>query len=105
MSIYEPNIKFSDCWSSVGNITFYHRNGKCYWRTKPAPVFPGTMLQIEHQSVHLRALESWRFLTQEEQLQWSVYAKDVTAHRPPFLQENHISGYNFFLYRLKKIYA
>ncbi|MDP3451801.1 MAG: hypothetical protein Q8R90_02495 [Bacteroidales bacterium] len=97
MPIYDPNIKFSDCWSSVGNITFYHRNGKCYWRSKPTPVFPGTMRQMEHQSVHLRALASWRTLTQEEQLQWSVYAKDVVARRPPFLNENHISGYNLFV--------
>lgn len=97
MPIYEPNIKFSDCWSSVGNITFYHRNGKCYWRTKPAPAFPGTIQQLEHQAVHLRAIASWRSLSHEEQLQWSVYANDVTAHRPPFLQENHISGYNLFV--------
>lgn len=97
MPLYQPNIKFSDCWSSVGNITFYHRNGKCYWRSKPTPVFPGTMMQMEHQSVHLRALASWRSLTQEEQLQWSIYAKDVVAHRPPFLNENHISGYNLFV--------
>ncbi|MCK9629224.1 MAG: hypothetical protein M0R37_11630 [Bacteroidales bacterium] len=97
MPIYEPNIKFSDCWSSVGNITFYHRNGKCYWRSKPVPVFPGTMGQMEHLAVHLRALESWRSLSQEVQMQWSVYAKEVAAHRPPFLNENHISGYNLFV--------
>lgn len=97
MPLYQPNIKFSDCWSSVGNITFYHRNGKCYWRTKPAPVFPGTMGQLEHQAVHLRALASWRLLTHQAQWQWSVYAKEVTAHRPPFLKENHISGYNLFV--------
>lgn len=97
MPLYQPNIKFSDCWSSVGNITFYHRNGKCYWRTKPAPVFPGTMGQLEHQAVHLRALASWRLLPHQAQMQWSVYAKEVTAHRPPFLKENHISGYNLFV--------
>ncbi len=97
MPIYRPDIKFSDCWSSVGNITLYHRYGKCYWRTKPSPEFPGTMQQMEHQAVHLRALASWRSLTHEQQLQWSCYAKDVAAHRPPFLNENHISGYNLFV--------
>jgi len=59
MPIYPPNIRFSDCWSSVGGITFYHRNGKCYWRSKPAPVFPGTLGQLDHQSVHLRALAAF----------------------------------------------
>ena len=97
MPLYQHNIKFSDCWSSVGNITFYHRNKKCYWRSKPAPVFPGTMGQMDHQAVHLRALASWRLLSHQLQMQWSMYAKEVTAHRPPFLRENHISGYNLFV--------
>lgn len=60
-------------------------------------VFPGTMMQMEHQSVHLRALACWRSLSQDEQLQWSVYAKNVVARRPPFLKDNHISGYNLFV--------
>ena len=97
MPLYHPNIRFSDCWSSVGNITFYHRNGKCYWRTKPTPTFPGTLWQQEHQAVHFRALEAWRSLEHQVQKQWSAYARDVTAHRPPFLKENHISGYNLFV--------
>ena len=97
MPVYQPNIKFSDCWSSVGNITFYHRNGKCCFRSKPAPVFPGTMGQQEHRAVHLRALEAWRLLDHQEQRQWSAYARQVPAHRPPFLKENHISGYNLFV--------
>lgn len=97
MPLYHPNIKFSDCWSSVGDITFYHRHKKCYWRRKPAPLFPGTMRQMDHQAVHLRALASWRSLPHLVQLQWSDFAKGVTAHRPPFLNENHISGYNLFV--------
>ncbi|MDD3945788.1 MAG: hypothetical protein PHS38_13925, partial [Bacteroidales bacterium] len=97
MPIYPPNIRFSDCWSSVGGITFYHRNGKCYWRSKPAPVFPGTLGQLDHQSVHLRALAAWRTLDHQVQLQWAGYAGEVAAHRPPFLHENHISGYNLFV--------
>lgn len=97
MPVYQPNINFSDCWSSVGNITFYHRYGKCFFRSRPAPVFPGTLWQQEHQSVHLRALEAWRSLDHQVQRQWSAYARGVTAHRPPFLKENHISGYNLFV--------
>jgi hypothetical protein len=97
MPVYHPNIRFSDCWSSVGGITFYHRNGKCYWRSKPAPVFPGTLEQLDHQSVHLRALAAWRTLDHQEQLQWAGCAGEVAAHRPPFLHENHISGYNLFV--------
>lgn len=60
-------------------------------------MFPGTTSQLGQQAVHARALTSWRSLTHEEQLQWSVYAKDVVSHRPPFLNENHISGYNLFV--------
>ena len=97
MPVYHPNIRFSDCWSSVGGITFYHRNGKCYWRSKPAPVFPGTLEQLDHQSVHLRALAAWRTLDHQVQLQRAGYAGEVAAHRPPFLHENHISGYNLFV--------
>jgi hypothetical protein len=97
MPVYQPNINFSDCWSSVGNITFYHRNGKCFFRSRPAPVFPGTMGQLEHRAVHLRALAAWRSLDHQVQRQWSAYARNVTAHRPPFLKENHISGYNLFV--------
>ena len=97
MPQFVPNMNISDCWSSVGNITFYHRNGKCYWRFKQYSVFTGTTLQLEHQQVHLRALAAWRTLHQQIQRQWSEYAKTVTAHRPPFLHENHISGHNLFV--------
>jgi len=97
MPVYQPNINFSDCWSSVGNITFYHRYGNCYWRAKPAPVYPGTLWQQEHQAVHFRALEAWRSLDHPVQRQWFAHARNVTAHRPPFLKENHISGYNLFV--------
>ncbi len=97
MPIYPPNIRFSDCWSSVGGITFYHRNGKCCWRTKPRPAFPGTLGQLGHQAVHFRALAAWRSLDHGVQVQWASYARGVTAHRPPFLKENHISGYNLFV--------
>jgi len=60
-------------------------------------VFPGTLWQQEHQTVHFRALEAWRSLDHPVQKQWSMHARNVTAHRPPFLKENHISGYNLFV--------
>ena len=34
MPRFYPNSQFSDCWSSVGNVTYYHRNGICYFRSK-----------------------------------------------------------------------
>lgn len=97
MPQFSPNINLSDCWSSVGNITFYHRDGKCYWRSKPYSQYRGTLSQQEHLQVHQRALSAWRTIPHSQQRKWSEYAKTVTAHRPPFLKENHISGHNLFV--------
>lgn len=97
MPRYKPNIKFSDCWSSIGRISFYHRDGKCYWRSKPSPIFPGTSGQLAQSSVHHRAIMAWKSISSREQHQWRRMAQNVPAHRPPFLKENHISGYNLFV--------
>ncbi len=97
MPVFHPNIQFSDCWSSIGEITFYHRYGKCYWRKKASPEFPGTQKQMAHQAVHQRALAAWRSLDHQIQERWRFYARGVPARRPPFLNENHISGYNLFV--------
>lgn len=97
MPRFIPNMPISDCWSSVGNITFYHRDGKCYLKSKPHSEFSGTIGQMEHQRVHLRALAGWRTLSHQTQLQWNGYSKTVRAHKPPFLNENHISGHNLFV--------
>ena len=97
MPLYTPNIRFSDCWSSVGDVTFYHRNGVCYWKKKACPVFPGTLLQMEAQSVHLRALQAWRKLDPVTQEQWNMLALTVQSHRPPFKKDHHITGHNLFV--------
>lgn len=97
MSKYSPNTRFSDCYGSAGEVTFYHRNGECFWRKRACPVFPGTMLQMEHQIVHLRALEAWRKLPHDVQLQWNSYARDVVSHKPPFDGSSRMSGHNLFV--------
>lgn len=97
MPKYLPNTRFSDCWGSAGEVTFYHRNGVCFWRKRACPVFPGTLLQMEHQSVHLRALDAWRKVPHDVQLQWNEYAKDVVSHRPPFDGSSRVTGHNLFV--------
>ena len=97
MPKYMPNSRFSDCWSSVGEVTFFHRGGVCFWKKRAHPAFPGTMAQLEHQSIHLRALEAWRGLASEVQEQWNALAVPVHSHRPPFRKDHHISGYNLFV--------
>ena len=97
MPLYKPNTRFSDCWASVGEVTFFHRNGVCYWRDRAHPEFPGTMLQMDQQAVHLRALQSWRGLDSVVQEQWNSLALTVYSHRPPFRKDHHISGYNLFV--------
>lgn len=51
MPKYIPNTQFSDCWSSVGNVTFYHRNGICYFRSKAYSDFAGTADQLENEHI------------------------------------------------------
>ncbi len=81
----------------MGDVTFFHRNGKCFWRKKPVHPYPGTPAQLRHLSLHQRALASWRSLGSADQEVWREYARCVPAHRPPFLNDNHISGYNLFV--------
>lgn len=97
MPRYLPNITISDCWSSVGQVSFYHRDGQCFWRKKASPLFPGTLSQMRVQDVHSRALQSWRLLEPEEQEQWNEYAKSVPSSRPPYSSDTHISGHNLFV--------
>ena len=97
MPKYRPNIRFSDCWSSVGDVTFYHRNGVCYWKKRAHPEFPGTLAQMEAQSVHLRALQAWRMLDPVVQEQWNMLSLTVCSHRPPFRMDHHITGHNLFV--------
>ena len=97
MPKYIPNSRFTDCYASVGNITFYHRDGECFFRTKAKPMFPGTDGQQVQLSIHQRGLQEWRNLSHEEQLEWNALARSVRSKRPPFNTSTHISGYNLFM--------
>ncbi len=97
MPKFHPTPIIQDCWSSIGNITFYHRNGQCYWKRKARPVFRGTPAQLDQQQVHLRAISAWQHLDHSVQLQWNHYAKSVPSHRPPYDENHHISGFNLFV--------
>ncbi|MCQ2155236.1 MAG: hypothetical protein MJY55_05440 [Bacteroidales bacterium] len=97
MPKYPPNTRFSDCWSSAGEVTFYHRNGECFWKNKAHPVFAETPAQLDNADLHRRALNAWRSLDPEQQLVWNSYARSVQSHRPPFIADHHISGYNLFV--------
>ena len=92
-----PNTRFSDCWSSVGDVTFYHRNGRCFWRSKSKCRFKGTAEQMRTAEVHSRALAAWRELPHSVQLRWNEYAREVPSHRPPFDGRRHITGHNLFV--------
>ena len=97
MPKYLPNSRFSDCYASVGNVTFFHRDGECYYRTKAKPVFPGTAGQQVQLSIHQRGLREWRNLSHDEQLEWNALARGVRSKRPPFNTRSNISGYNLFM--------
>lgn len=97
MPRYIPSHPFTDCWSSVGNITFYHRDGICYWKTKAQFQPSGTPAQLLQGDLHKRALQAWRSLDPGVQSVWNSYASVVPSHRPPFNPDHHISGYNLFV--------
>ena len=97
MPKFKPTVLIQDCWSSIGDITFYHRNGQCFWKRKPNPRFPGTQAQLDQQLVHHRAIVAWQHLEHSVQLQWNEYAKVVPSHRPPYNEKHHISGFNLFV--------
>lgn len=97
MPKYNPNSSFSDCWASVGNITFYHRNRQCYFRKKSVCKFPRTKEQIAVSEIHSRALAAWRTLGHSVQLRWNECAKAVPPHQPPVDKTTHITGHNLFV--------
>ena len=97
MPKFHPTPIIQDCWSSIGNITFYHRNGQCFYKRKIKPVFPGTPAQLDQAQVQHRAIFAWQQLPHAVQLQWRELAKSVPSHRPPYDKNHHISGYNLFV--------
>lgn len=97
MPLYRPSILLSDAYGSAGDITFYHRNGRCYTRRRVKASYPGTPAQLEHLAVHRRALAAWASLDSEVQKQWNAYEVTAEPHRPPFDHKAHISGNNLFV--------
>lgn len=97
MPIYHPNSHISDCWGSAGNVTFYHRDGVCYWRTRDQHEFPGTPAQLGALEVHRRALAAWREVPDDVKEEWRVCASAVEPHKPPFDGSARITGHNLFV--------
>lgn len=81
----------------MGDVTFYHRHGKCYCRKKSAGNYTGTDAQLAALKIHRRALAAWRALDWETQKVWNKYAEEVIPHKPPFDGKARISGQNLFV--------
>ena len=97
MPKFHPTALIQDCWSSIGNITFYHRNGQCFYKRKPYTQYRGTAAQLDQAQLHHRAIIAWQQLPHAVQLQWRELAQSVPSHRPPYDNNHHISGYNLFV--------
>ncbi len=97
MPRFTPSILISDCWGSMGDLTFFHWNGKCYYKNKPHGIFPGTAAQESQLDVHRRALAAWRTVPHETQKIWNRLAETVISHKPPFDNKANISGQNLFV--------
>ena len=97
MPAYNPNLLISDCYGSAGSITFYHRDGKCRWRSKSTLSFTATPGQCAALDVHRRTLSAWRTIPDTEKEKWHEIARNVPPHRPPFGYGGHISGHNLFV--------
>ena len=97
MPKYIPNALISDCYASMGNITFFHKDGECFFKTKARPVFPGTVGQQVQLSIHQRGIRAWKALDHDEQLEWNALAKTVKSKRLPADPSCHICGYNLFM--------
>jgi len=97
MPRYLPNTRFSDCWGSAGNITFYHRDGKCFFKSRDTHSFTASASQLETLEVHRRALAAWREVPDVIKEQWRVCASAVEPHKPPFDGSARITGHNLFV--------
>ena len=97
MAQLRPSLLVNDVFGSAGAVTAYHRGGKCFLRKRITPAPAGTGVSVATSQVHLRALQAWRTLPHEEQLQWEPFAQIVEPHRPPFDHKARISGNNLFI--------
>lgn len=97
MPAFKPSVLFDDAFGSIGDVTFYHRNGMCYYRKRSHCVNPGTPAQTSALEVHRRALAAWRSIPHGIQLIWNRYGMEAEPHKPPFDHTAHISGQNLFV--------
>ncbi len=97
MPRFTPSILISDCWGSVGDLTFYHQNGETFYKKKARCTFRGTAGQLEQLDVHRRALAAWREVPSETQKVWNELGRGAVSHRPPYDGKCYISGYNLFV--------
>ncbi len=97
MPQFLPSVLISDAYGSVGDVTFYHRGGRCYYRKRTAGNYLGTAAQLSALDVHRRALAAWRTIGQSTQEIWNKLATQVEPHRPPFDHKAHITGQNLFV--------
>ena len=97
MPAYSPNLIISDCYGSASSITFYHRDGKCRWRSKSTLSFAATPRQSAALDVHRRALAAWCTIPDTEKEIWHEIARNVPPYKPPFGYCGHISGHNLFV--------
>ena len=97
MPAYSPNLLISDCYGSAGSVTFYHRDGKCRWRSKSTLSFAATPRQSAALDVHRRALAAWCTIPDTEKEIWHEIARNVPPYKPPFGYGGHISGHNLFV--------
>ncbi len=97
MAQLRPGLLLSDAFGSAGDVTAYHRGGKCFLRKRIVSGSPAANSQTSSLSVHRRALQAWRSLSHDAQLQWEPYARLVEPHRPPFDHQAYISGNNLFI--------
>jgi hypothetical protein len=97
MPRFTPSILISDCWGSFGDLTFYHIDGRCYYKKKSRCAFAGTDAQNSQLDVHRRALAAWRSLDHSVQLTWNSFAEPVISHKPPYDNKATISGQNLFV--------
>ena len=97
MPRFTPSVIINDCYGSVGDVTFFHWKGGCYYKNRTRLVFAGTDAQLAQLDVHRRALAAWRTLDHDVQGEWHQLAKTVEPHRPPFDHTSHITGHNLFV--------
>ena len=79
MPRFVPSVLIADCWGSVGDLTFYHVDGRCYYKKKAQGRFAGTDGQLTQLDVHRRAMAAWREVPHEIQKIWHEYGKGALS--------------------------